>query len=181
MSVENASGGFGEWTYDRKAGWWNEIGTHDAHDTHANEVIACCVVKTLPSGSSCYVRTPPRSPLSRLLQTIRERAEQCNFIYIYIYFSVSGVCVWEGALPPPFYRTHAHTHTHTELSGFSLCLFRSARPFRQSPLECLFAVIDGGRFGWWPTVGFQHFPPTSKKCRMTIIETVGCSLCERAD
>lgn len=68
------------------------LGHGEAHDTHANEVIACCVVKRCQV-APCVVyghRHGNYSGLSRLKRAIREGTEHCNFVY----FCVVCVCVY---------------------------------------------------------------------------------------
>jgi hypothetical protein len=116
------------------------LGHGEAHDTHANEVIACCVVKRCQV-APCVVyghRHGNYSGLSRLKRAIREGTEHCNFVY----FCVVCVCV---LICMSFAFLLYRTHTHPGFSGWPVaqffCFF-----FCLSSLKCLLVLIDGGRF-----------------------------------
>ena len=80
----------------KKKGWRNEIGTHDAHDTHANEVIACCVVKRCQVAPVLCVRAPPWlhghtlvsvDYLDSRKQSVKERNIVTLYIYVFVLFA----------------------------------------------------------------------------------------------
>lgn len=68
----------------------NKIGTHDVHDTHANEVIACCVVKRCQVAPrvmcAAAMVSPPfsvdYSGLSQVANNPWKSWLHCNFIYL---------------------------------------------------------------------------------------------------
>ena len=149
------------------------LGPGEAHDTHANEVIACCVLKRCQV-APCVVyghRHGNYSGLSRFKRVIRERTEHCNFVYFCV------VCVYWYAWVLPFFYTE-RTHTRVSLVGPLHNLF----VFFFLLLVITIVFVGSNRWrSFRPTVVDSLLEHLTIKRRMTIIETVGCSLCETAD